>query len=1114
MACSKYKSTKETTHAARVSRLVVDPCTDLFRDLLRNHVTEIQFPPILQNKKNTLSPILNKVQRPLLYPNGGYFNGTYTEFDLSLLYILLRNISGILSHRKGWGKTPDPLDRCLSANIDRIREIRNKYCGHSPSVSLPDPEFHTLWQDLTIIIGELEGSLPGGCSRYSDAANQIKTDTMDPEQEKKYMDIIDEQYQSIQEVKDTTIGMKKEQQRQGVQQEILMSEVQRQDEKLNFELHKQGGELQKQGGKVQKQGKELKRLGGELQRQDQKLQRRDQKLQRQVIGLKSDLEKAVLRTEKVSDSEKINILDNTSAVLNEQKSSEVYVRTSAVQATINKLQDDHIAILTGKGGTGKTTTAYQVMCELSDESSESPYKPVLINFPEQWEKVVNPNDRYIAYLDDFIGATNLDTHVFEKWKVILDKIYSCAEKGNVMVMIGLRRNILDEGKIHSLHKILDERYIIDLSSEHSLTLQDKANILEAYTNSNVLGAAYKLSYSETHEIIHSDPYYGFPLTCFQFFSKPEFFRLGPSYFKRPNETLFATIEKMRKSKSKDCEKLAYCVLCYVLIHGSIDVKRVEELFKTICEKVKISYTSEIDIKDAIEDLIGLYLSEPTKQEYKFSHETISEAVLVSFGQLAPDIVIKRCSLRKVNELIRTQNYESKPEEVVLKIHERYYEDLAQKLLRGDDGDEVAQVAMNVLLHPACSDSDFVSVLCNREMSVRLSSVFSFVWANIPVWSMCVFYYDTRDVLKKKMLEHFGPHHSILTQSQSEDSPKNICTSELPEAQLSTPRVPLLQSSVKQTHEAKYRITCEQLRDQLKMLIGLRQRNEVITLVQYISKYKDLHYLLFLDYNVLHYCVTYGWETAVDTILAIHKPTKSEEGWSCAHIAAFAGRPSLLQRFVDLGQDIGERTQEGYSVLQAALVGLRYGQGVALVYNISVLSKGFYFSGVLFPGIEDFKNVINICTATQNANQCLIKSDLALEIDEFGNNVVHYIVVHNYGGILPLLLEHNKDIVFHRNNSQLPTTLHVAVYLGRPELVRTLWEAGVRPRDSDLSLSDTRESGENLKDKTVQYNRLLGPWIDGTTNLINVKLKIISGVNVHFGNDCDFRNIKDFLRDKQ
>lgn len=88
--------------------------------------------------------------------------------------------------------------------------------------------------------------------------------------------------------------MKKEQQRQGVQQEILMSEVQRQDEKLNFELHKQGGELQKQGGKVQKQGKELKRLGGELQRQDQKLQRRDQKLQRQVIGLKSDLEKAVL----------------------------------------------------------------------------------------------------------------------------------------------------------------------------------------------------------------------------------------------------------------------------------------------------------------------------------------------------------------------------------------------------------------------------------------------------------------------------------------------------------------------------------------------------------------------------------------------------------------------------------------------------------------------------------------------------------------------------------------------------------------------------------------------------------------------------------------------------
>ncbi|XP_061194941.1 E3 ubiquitin-protein ligase DZIP3-like [Saccostrea echinata] len=207
MACSQYISTKETTHAARVSRLLLDPCTDLFRDILRNHVTEVQFPFILQKEKNTLSPILNKAQREKLYPRSGNFTGTYDVFDLSLLYILLRNISGITPHQKGWGKSPDPSDRSLSANIDRIREIRNTYCGHAVSVSLLDAEFLKLWQDLTIIITELEGSLPGGCTTYTDAANIIKTVTMDPEQEKRFLDMIDQQHQSTADLKKIMSGI-------------------------------------------------------------------------------------------------------------------------------------------------------------------------------------------------------------------------------------------------------------------------------------------------------------------------------------------------------------------------------------------------------------------------------------------------------------------------------------------------------------------------------------------------------------------------------------------------------------------------------------------------------------------------------------------------------------------------------------------------------------------------------------------------------------------------------------------------------------------------------------------------------------------------------------------
>jgi hypothetical protein len=192
MACSKFISTKETTHAARVSLLLLNPCTELFRDLLRNHVTEIQFPNILLQEKLKLSPLLNKQQRELLYPNKGSFNGTYNNLDLSLLYVLLRNITHIVPHLKGWGKAPDSSDRSQSANIDRIREIRNAYCGHAARMSLSDNEFQNLWKDLTTVIGELEGCLPGGCTTYTDASIHIKNESMDPEQEKKYLDMIDD----------------------------------------------------------------------------------------------------------------------------------------------------------------------------------------------------------------------------------------------------------------------------------------------------------------------------------------------------------------------------------------------------------------------------------------------------------------------------------------------------------------------------------------------------------------------------------------------------------------------------------------------------------------------------------------------------------------------------------------------------------------------------------------------------------------------------------------------------------------------------------------------------------------------------------------------------------
>jgi hypothetical protein len=224
---------------------------------------------------------------------------------------------------------------------------------------------------------------------------------------------------------------------------------------------------------------------------------------------------------------------------------------------------------------------------------------------------------------------------------------------------------------------------------------------------------------------------------------------------------------MRKLKSRDSEKLAYCVLCYASIHGKIDLCNSlnEILFTRILEKVKISNFTDIDIKDAVDDLEGLYLLETSaKQLYKIAHETISEALLISFGQLDPEIVVKCCNKRTLCELIRTQKYECKPEEVVLKIPPRHYEDLAERLLGGENVNDAKQdvenVKTDVLFHPACFDPEFVSVLLNRKMSDRLSNIFSEIWKVIFI--RCD---GQHDVLMNEMFKRFGPHPFGLTQTE-------------------------------------------------------------------------------------------------------------------------------------------------------------------------------------------------------------------------------------------------------------------------------------------------------------------------------------------------------------
>lgn len=158
----------------RILQDVIDyPITNLFRDILRKSIPEKDMPVIL-NKGDVKERLefLTEPQKKILYPDNGYFNGSYSELDLSLLYRLIRNLSEskIPGHQNGWGKTPSPTDQSVAANIDRLRVIRNEklhlLCNR--------PDFETLWNEIITSIEHLEKTLPHNKGQYKEEAETIK----------------------------------------------------------------------------------------------------------------------------------------------------------------------------------------------------------------------------------------------------------------------------------------------------------------------------------------------------------------------------------------------------------------------------------------------------------------------------------------------------------------------------------------------------------------------------------------------------------------------------------------------------------------------------------------------------------------------------------------------------------------------------------------------------------------------------------------------------------------------------------------------------------------------------------------------------------------------------
>ena len=195
MASISYAAIEEIININRLSRLLMDPCTDQLRDLLRFYIPPANFNTLIQTVKSQL-PRLTEPQRKLILPNSGVYSGNYDDMDISLLYILLRNVCGIQAHNQGWGNTPDSTDRSVSANIERLRLARN-LCGHSGTIS--NAEFNQVWSEIRAVVVDIDKYLGIG-NKYQEAVDFVRNDTMDPVRDRHYMDKLLNQMKELESI--------------------------------------------------------------------------------------------------------------------------------------------------------------------------------------------------------------------------------------------------------------------------------------------------------------------------------------------------------------------------------------------------------------------------------------------------------------------------------------------------------------------------------------------------------------------------------------------------------------------------------------------------------------------------------------------------------------------------------------------------------------------------------------------------------------------------------------------------------------------------------------------------------------------------------------------------
>lgn len=402
-----------------------------------------------------------------------------------------------------------------------------------------------------------------------------------------------------------------------------------------------------------------------------------------------------------------------------------FIKTGAFEKAINMLLSTGLIILTGNAGDGKTTIAVNILRRLQTQG----YTVLVLSDPGMLEQTIDPSRQIAYFVDDAFGTPTLSKRAVEIWLSLYEKLESLVSGQKMALVLATRKLVLMKAKEKGMGRYCHryEKAIIDLTNPNFCLTDTEKRIMIA-NHCQGLGL---FPLQLTRNLSFYSP--GFPLMCKLYANNPRL-RKNTTFFHNPLVVLQKDISDLLLN-----DQIGFCVLVLIVLYDGrlpvecLDVDEEDSVDKQKLDVVVKSYgldesTALAKMERSVSILKGVYIEEQD-DTYVFLHDSIFDAVCLTFGQKHPKEIMKIASSNFIEQRIRTESTvstEGKDELDVIVLKKAKLKYLADRWICDIKKGVIRPIVNNPSFHDTLmakafieqinklSSSDFESIVCGVE----------------------------------------------------------------------------------------------------------------------------------------------------------------------------------------------------------------------------------------------------------------------------------------------------------------------------------------------------------------------------------------------------------------